>query len=289
MQEMRRIGVALAVWIVAVLLLWLGGGLGLRPSVVLSLVIAVILDQVVSVQQFLSEPKESQGVLRLRFEADLGRILLDLGIIDHATNWDEISALYQPNPQSRGLYFPTYRESCEWIPDAKVFFWPSRSVHQSRLDLGLFLQLPAGCPLAKTYVKREPSFSDDTEEAYCQIRFFIEGNTFGVRVPKAFVDAGLASGGFGDACLDSKYVFDCGQFDLVVGRLPSEFILFRPARTGFSIRERKRYLRILRNRKEIFANDGWVLQEHDEPEIQLWEHEIAKHKYMEIEIFNRER
>lgn len=43
---MRRIGVSLAVWIVAVLLLWLGGGLGLRPSAVLSLIFALILDQV---------------------------------------------------------------------------------------------------------------------------------------------------------------------------------------------------------------------------------------------------
>ena len=34
---MRRIGVALAIWIVAVLLLWLGGGLGPRTSAVLSL------------------------------------------------------------------------------------------------------------------------------------------------------------------------------------------------------------------------------------------------------------
>jgi hypothetical protein len=287
MREMRRIGVALAVWIVAVLLLWLGGGLGLRPSVVLSLVIALILDQVISVQRFLSEPKESQGVLWLRFEADLGLILLDLGIIDEATNWSEISALYQPDPQSRELHFPTYRESCEWIPDAKVFFWPSRSAHQSRLDLGLFLQLPSECPLAKTYVKREPSFSDDTEKAYCQIRFFIEGHKFGVRVPQGFVDARLASGGLGNACLESNYVFDCGQFDLVVGNLP--YSLFRPACKGFSDGERERYSRVLENRKAYFESCGWALEGHEEPEVPTTRGlEIAKHKYMQIEIFNRE-
>lgn len=285
---MRRVGVAFAVWILTVLLLWLGGGLGLRPSVVLSLVIALIVDQVISVLQFLSEPKESQGVLRLRFEADLGRILLDLGIIDHATNWEEISALYQPDPQSRGLCFPTYRESCEWIPDAKAFFWPSRSVHQSRIDLGLFLQLPAGCPLARTYVKREPSFSDDTEEAYCQIRFFIRGHTFGVCVPKNFVDARLASGGLGDACVESNYVFDCGQFDLVVGHLP--YSLFRPVCEGLSDAERKKYSRVLENRKAYFESCGWSLEDHEEPEVPTTRGlEIAKHKYMQIEIFNREQ
>ena len=283
---MRRIGIALAVWIVAVLLLWLGGGLGLRPSVVLSLVIALILDQVILVQRFEFEPKEGQGVLRLRFEVDLGRILLDLGIIDQATNWNQISALYQPDPESSGLYFPTYRESCEWIPDAKVFFWPSRSFHQSRLDLSLFLQLPSGCPLARTHVKRDTPFSD--EEAYCQITFFIKGHTFGVRVPKDFVDARLASGGFGTACLESNYVFDCGQFDLVVGNLP--YSLFRPTCKGLGDEERRRYSKVLENRKACFENSGWALEDSEEPEVPTTRGlEIAKHKYMQIEIFNRER
>ncbi|MGC9225519.1 MAG: hypothetical protein ACP5E2_16540, partial [Terracidiphilus sp.] len=72
MQEMRRIGVALAVWIVAVLLLWLGGGLGLRPSVVVSVVFALIFDQVIEVEKHLSEPKG--GVFHLGFDVDLGSI-----------------------------------------------------------------------------------------------------------------------------------------------------------------------------------------------------------------------
>ncbi len=141
---MRRMGVALTTWVVVVLLLCLGGGLGLRESAVISLIIAIIFDQVISVQQFLSEPK--RGVFHLGFDADLGSILLDLGIIDRSTDWEQIVALKEA-PHSD---FPHFRAACVWIPEANLLVWPSIQVYQSKLELDVTIRLPLGCPLAES-------------------------------------------------------------------------------------------------------------------------------------------
>jgi hypothetical protein len=46
---------------------------------------------VILIERDLSAPK--RGVRHLGFDADLGSILLDLGIIDDSTDWEEIVAL----------------------------------------------------------------------------------------------------------------------------------------------------------------------------------------------------
>lgn len=293
---MRRIGVALAVWIVAVLLLGLGGGLGLRPSLIVSLVFALIFDQVIEVEKHLSEPKG--GVFHLGFDVDLGSILLDLGIIDHSTDWEQIVAL-QGSPHSD---FPHFRAACVSIPEANLLVWPSIQVYQSKLELEVTIRLPSECPLAESIHRDSVSRYDDCElaasgeERSREIEFFIEGGypdfEFGLYVPKAFAEERIRAGGFGNACLEYEEKEIYGQFRLVVGRFPA--VLFRPRIPEHeSFRLFVKHLDALRKfdkaLKERFEGLGWTLENHEEKEYLPHDVEIAKHKYMEIEIFNRER
>jgi len=293
---MRRIGVALAVWIVAVLLLWLGGGLGLRPSVVLSVIIALTFDQVIAIEKHLSEPKK--GVFHLGFDADLGSILLDLGIIDHSTDWEQIVAL-QESPHSD---FPHFRAACVWIPEANLLVWPSIQVYQSKLELNVTIRLPSGCPLAESVHRDMRSRYDDpeaglySEERMRKVEFFIEDGypdfEFGLYVPKAFAQERIKTGGFGSACAKYEEKEIYGQFKLVVGRFPA--FLFRPHFPEHeSFRLFVKHLDALREfdkaLKERFEQLGWEFDEGDAERAWRRETPMAKHKYMEIEIFNRER
>ena len=101
----------------------------------------------------------------------------------------------------------------------------------------------------------------------------------------------LKAGGLGDACLESREVFDCGQFDLVVGHLPPPGATFRPKFTVsmypvFSIRKHRKYLQFMERRKAIFKSEGWTLENENLSEFGISGIETAKHKYMEIEISN---
>ena len=294
---MRRIGVALGVWIVAVLLLWLGGGLGLRPSAVLALVIALIFDRVISVQHYLSEPKV--GVRWLCFDADLGSILLDLGVIDHSTDWNEIVAL-QKAPHSD---FPHFRTAGVWIPEANLLVWPSLQIYQSKLKLHVWIRLPSKCPLSESIhrdllsrYKQHFDVVEDREEGRREVEFFIEDGypdfEFGLYVPKAFAEERIKAGGFGITCAEYKEEEIYGQFKLVVGRFPA--VLFRPHFPLLtSVRESERKWRVLDEfdgtLKEKFESLGWTLEDHELNEHLPREVERAKHRYMEIEIDNRER
>lgn len=293
---MRRIGVALAVWIVAALWLWIGGGLGLRPSAVLALVIALILDQVILVQQYLSEPK--RGVLHLGFDVDLGSILLDLGVIDHSTDWEQIVVL-QESPHSD---FPHFRAACVWIPEANLFVWPSIQVYQSKIELNVRIPLPSGCPLEESIHRDVRSRYGDlvaglySEAQMREVEFFIEDGypdfEFGLYVPKAFAAERIKTGGFGSACASYKEEEIYGQFRLVIGRFPA--VLFRPR-----IPEREpfrlfvKHLDALRKfdkaLKERFEQLGWEYDDGDVERSWRYDTPMAKHKYMEIEIYNRER
>lgn len=308
---MRRIGVALAVWIVAVLLLWLGGGLGLRPSVVLSLVIALILDQVISVQQFLSEPK--RGVFHLGFDADLASILLDLGVIDSSTDLGAIEAL-QEAPYAA---FPHFSAICVWIPEVNLLVWPSIQVYQSKLELNVTIRLPLGCPLGESIHREHLSHGWEEDDGFPlweerrrrweeslpfleqrdrEVKFFIEDGypeyKFGLWVPKVFAEERIKAGGFGSACEEYKEEELYGQFKLIVGRFPAD--LFRPLFPKYEpFRQFVRHLHALREfdkiLKDRFEKLGWTLEDHEEKEYLPRDVEIAKHKYMEIEIYNRER
>lgn len=293
---MRRIGVALAVWIVAVLLLWLGGGLGLRPSVVVSLIFALIFDQMIEVEKHLSEPKG--GVFHLGFDADLGSILLDLGVIDHSTDWDEIVAL-QKAPYAA---FPKFRAACVWIPEANLLVWPSIQAYQSKLKLNVTIRLPSKCPLAES-IHRDLSscygdceLAESQEERSREVEFFIEDGypnyEFGLYVPKAFAEERIKAGGFGNACAEYEEKKLYGQFRLVVGRFPAN--LFRPRIPEHeSFRLFVKHLDALREfdkaLKERFEQLGWEFDEGNAERAWRRKTPMAKHKYMEIEIFNRER
>jgi hypothetical protein len=296
MQEMRRIGVALAVWIVAVLLLWLGGGLGLRPSVVVSVVFALIFDQVIEVEKHLSEPKG--GVFHLGFDVDLGSILLDLGIIDHSTDWEQIVAL-QESPHSD---FPHFRAACVWIPEANLLVWPCIQAYQSKLELNVTIRLPSKCPLAESIHRDLVSRYDDCdlaasrEERSREVEFFIEDGypdfEFGLYVPKEFAEERIRAGGFGNACVEYEEKEIYGQFRLVIGRFPA--VLFRPRIPEHeSFRLFVKHLDALRKfdktLKERFEQLGWQVEEGDGLRTWRYDTPMAKHKYMEIEIFNRER
>ena len=295
---MRRIGVALAVWIVAVLLLWLGGGLGLRGSAVLSLIIAIIFDQVIEIQRYLSEPK--RGVFHLHFNADLERILLDLGIIDLSTDWKEFVAL-QKAPD---VAFPIFRTSCVLIPEANLLVWPSIQKYQSKLELNVPIRLPIGCPLAESVhrdlLSRYGQHFDvvaDHEDGMREVQFFIEDAysdfEFGLYVPTAFAEERITTGGFGSACVEySKKGGDFfGKFRLVVGRSPATLFGPRfPEHESFRqyVRHRRAKREFSKILKDRFESRGWVLEDHEKNEYLPGDLEIAKHKYMEIEIFDRE-
>jgi hypothetical protein len=276
-------------WIGLTILLWLGGGIDFRASAVISFVFALLAYPITRLESYVMEPQAGQGVYGLSFTIDIRRILMDLGIIDDSTNMDEIHALHKPDAQGKS-YFPTYIDSCEWLADAKVFYWPSMNRHQSELKVVLFLQLPPECPLARTYIKK---FDLQKAEKYCRVRFFIKNDEFGVRVPKKFVDARLKAGGLGDACLKSREDFNCGQFDLVVGHLPQPYFTFRhkfevSMYPTFSARKHRQYLRYIECRTAHFESKGWTLKEENLSEIGIDGIENAEHKYMTIGIFNDE-
>lgn len=285
---MRRIGVDFAIWFIAALVLWLGGGLGLRPSVVVSLIFALIFDQIIEIEKHLSEPK--MGVRHLGFDADMRSILLDLGVIDESTDWQEIDAL---NEAPYAAY-PRFRTACVWIPEANLLVWPSIQSYQSKLNLNVTIRLPSKCPLAES-LQRDLS-SRYVEERNREVEFFIEDGypdyEFGLWIPKAFAEERIKAGGFGDACTEYEEKELYGQYRLVVGRFPA--ILFRPHfPEGEPFGQYIKHLRDLSEfnkfLKDRFENLGWTLEDHEDNEWLSRDHEIAKHKYMQIEIFNRER
>jgi len=285
---MRRAWRGLLVWMAVTLLLWLGGGLGLRASGVLSLLLALIADEVTSVQGYLSRPK--RGVFHLIFNVDLGAILLDLGVIDDSTDWDQIVAL-QKTPYEA---FPKLRMVCVWIPEANLFVWPSLQEYQSELKLTVDIQLPPGCPLAKSCTYPEDGIYSGLEERHRNVTFFIEPGypnfEFGLSVPKAFADSQIKAGGFGSACLESKEKEIYGQFRLVIGHFPLD--LFPPycPWPAPSVREFHKQLSALKlfqeNRKTRLEQLGWKLVDLSEYSSGSF---VANHKYMEIEIFDREQ
>jgi hypothetical protein len=286
--ETLRVWFALTVWIASVLLLWLGGGLGVRPSAVLSLIVAFFFDRLVLVDRALFKPKG--GVLHLRVAADLGGMLLDLGIIDHSTNRDEIVAL-QEVPVA---VFPVFVADSYWIPEANLIVWPSIQEYRSKFELNVTIRLPKGCPFAESLHRESSRHSEGVrplaeflEDDDRKVKFFVEDgypeHKFGLWVPKAFAEERIKAGGFGSACIEYKERF--GQFQLVVGRFP--FNLFCQ---HFPEREPGRnYERYLDAQRAFYER----LKVHCE---QLgWESEgtgfftTAKHKYMTTVLLNREQ
>jgi hypothetical protein len=205
---------------------------------------------VISVEQYLSEPK--RGVLHLGFDANLGSIFLDLGIIDHSTDWNQIVAL-QEAPYAA---FPNFRALCVCIPEANLLVWPTIQKYQSKLELNVPIRLPLGCPLAESihrdafsrYGEEHREVGLRHEERTREVEFFIEDGypncEFGLWVPKAFAEERIKAGGFGSACVECKEEELYQQFKLVVGRFPAT--LFRPRfREHESFREFVRHQRIL--------------------------------------------
>jgi hypothetical protein len=245
-----------------------------------------MLDQILDVQKYISRPK--RGVFNLGFEVDLGQIFLDLGIIDGSTNWEEVVAPQElPYPT-----FPTFRALCVWIPEANLYVWPSLQKYQSELKLSMCIQLPPGCPLAKSLLEKFTSLY--SEESSRKVTFFIEPGypdfEFGISVPKEFADERIKAGGFGSACIEYKEEEIYRQFRLVVGRFPSNiFAPYFPEPLSVSFGEFEKHLRRLKsfekNRKTNFEELGWEFEDHNEYNASL---STAKHKYMKIEIFNSE-
>jgi hypothetical protein len=284
--ETLRVWFALTVWIASVLLLWLGGGFGLRASAVLSLIIAFFLDRLILVDRVLFKPK--RGVLQLGFVADLGSILLDLGIIDHSTDWDEIVAL-QKVPYK---VFPHFIADGFWILEANLIVWPSLQKYQSKFELNVTIRLPKECPLAESLHRNSSRQSEGVkplaeflEEENRKVEFFIEDgypeNRFGLWVPKAFAEERIRAGGFGSACTEYNERF--GQFQLVVGRFPAT--LFRPRFPEHeSLRRVEKYWDDMRefdkSLDEHFERLGWKSNKYSPG---------AENKYMRIVIFNHEQ
>jgi hypothetical protein len=281
---MRTVWKGLLIWLASTIILWLGGGMGLRSSAVLSLLLAIVIHRILEVEKDLTEPK--RGVLHLGFEVQLWRILPDLGVIDDSTDLGEVEAL-QAAPYA---VFPRFRELCVWIPTADLFVWPSLHEYQSKLKLHVDIKLPAGCPLAKSWPNEIPSLYE--EERYRRVTFFIEpgypGFEFGLSVPKEFADERIKAGGFGSACIEYKEEEIYRQFRLVIGRFPSNF--FGPyCSKSASFGEFEKHLRTLKsfekNRKADFERLGWEFDDHRDYFTSFL---TAKHKYTEIEIFTRE-
>lgn len=301
-MNVNRLGFALTVWFANVLLLWLAGGLGLRPSLVLSLVIAGIFDQLIVVDRVLLEPKG--GVRCLSFDVDLGSILWDLGVIDSSTDMKQIDTLVK-RPYAA---FPHLRETCVWIPQANLLVWPGIQDYQSqsKLALNVAILLPAECPLAESIHRdvssrygeehRDSLRLEEVEEATRMVKFFIEDGypdyAFGLRVPKAFAEERIKAGGFANVCTEYKEEERYEQFRLVVGRFPAD--LFRPhfpenAPFRKLLRQMRAQGKFDKRLKDRFEELGWTLEDHQRSEHLPPEIEVAKHKYMEIEIDNRER
>ncbi|MGP8174244.1 MAG: hypothetical protein ACLP7O_06805 [Terracidiphilus sp.] len=235
----------------------------------------------------MTQPK--RGVLQLGFEVHLWRILPDLGIVDDSTDLREVEAL-QEAPYA---VFPVFRTICVWIPAADLFVWPSLQVYQSKPKLTVEIRLPSGCPLAKSYPYSKESDLPWYEERYRNVTFFIEHGypnfEFGVSVPKAFADERIKAGGFGSACIEYREEEIYGQFRLVIGRFPSN--VFGPyfpesARFGEFVKHLRRSKLFEKNRKANFEKLGWEFDDHHEYYASP---STAKHKYMEIEIFNHEQ
>lgn len=283
---MRRAVLDFAVWVLVTLLLWQLAELGLRPSAVLSLLLAAIFDQILLVQLEQFEPKESRGVFSLVFKPEFGRVLLDLGIIDSSTSDIDVDVLHK---ETSGVpKFPIGDFWCTWIPDANLYVWPHRQTYQSQFGLRVLIKVPPGCPFSKTWEAEERLWGVDN---HCEIWFFIGPHEYGLDyVPKKFVDARRERGGLGDACLEAREISE-GAYSLVVGRMPNHLVLFRPlwrwkSMSDYSTARRNRYRKALERRKALFAEDGWTLELEAE-EYTQGKLEIARHKYMTIEIDNR--
>jgi hypothetical protein len=262
--------------ILSVLLLWLGGGLGLRSSVVLSLILVFFFYQTRLTERHAWGPK--RGVLQFILKAKLGSMLLDLGIIDQSTNADEIIAL-QKLP---GAAYPLFEARCVWIPEANLYVWPSLQIYQSIPQLNLPIRLPLGCCLGESIHKNHHGFWSEEEDR--EVEFFIEygypESKFGLRIPIAFAEERIKAGGFGSACVDMKERL--GRFELTVGHLPTN--LFRPYVPDYAIRDYVKHGDALREfdkgLDEHFEQLGWEIRPNTR---------IAIHKYMVISIDNSER
>jgi len=230
-------------WFASTLVLWLGAGLALRPSAVISVIVAVICDELRAMTCRLERQKLGPQVLI--FSVDLGLILSDLGIVNSEADWEEVVSLQKtlftfPSlplqiVQEPPFSSPWLLRKCVWIPEAHTYIWPDMQKFQTNLAFSETILVPSSRLLAEC-VPCGSECIDQPKKDICEVSFFIGSGRmllrehyelcfeYGLSVPSSFAKARLRAGGFGTSCMEAKENQPAGRHELILGRFPYHFV-----------------------------------------------------------------